>query len=1304
LGAVLATLATLVILVLGGAFAVPYLVDWNDYRDVFQAQASRLMGRNVDVRGDVSLTILPVPQIAFQNVRIADETGGFDAAIAEVQSFDMMLSLPALLTGAVEASSISLVKPVLRLSIDQNGQGNWRNLGMRDNGQIGPRAVALNGVAIKDGVIEITEADSGSIWRATSITGTFAADSLQGPFKFNGAAMFGGLKHDVRFGAAKYADGKLNTKVSAQSAGGAQYAFDGALSGLDDKPQYSGGVSLKSAVGSNLGYEAKARANLSLAGLEFTDLTLTVADNVRPQTVTGTASITRGAQPTFNVQMAGDWFNADPFLSAGSNETLPEALNSGLRSFREAIGGAAEGRLRLSVAQLMLRGDDLRDVSLDINHSASGLDITSLRALAPGDSDIRLSGRVNAASEAANFEGAGEISGSSLSRFLKWSGGFKDDANPALAKNFALKGKVSLNGHEFRIGEAAGELGSSALTGHLQYAFADRGALSLSIESDRLDLREVISGDLNLSELAGGASKDTDVDPQNGITLQSMLVRFQAFNSAKIKIRAGVLEFDDQDVKDVLADISAGGDSLTITALQFATGDGLRMKATGKLQSLQSAPEGEIKLSIDAAGENGVWSLARAAGLRNNADNSDARASMLVPLKIAGSLKARGAADAIDFKLDGLASDSPFSVEGRFQGENSSSWRGDVTVDAWISNADGGKLLAQILPGSQGRAKLASTEQGTLSIIASGRLNETLQSKVTLRTANLKGAFSGQASLMKTPWEASGNVRIESANAATSGMMSQLLLGRPVISEAFSAQADTLKTENTYTLSGLALDIGGAVASGSAKVVIVDGAPLISASLETDRAATPDLFAMLLDTSTLSPAVISTTSDTIWPDAPFSPALFEGVRHSLSLKSRRLELGAGLTLEQAELIAALERGALVVSKLEGDTLGGRFSAQGSLKHERGRFALNGKAGLRDARLEALLATSGGSGAPPLASGAVSLDARFSGQGATPRGMISNLSGKGSLRFGQGVLYKFSPGAPERLAREFLESKESAKAGFEKTLTAYIRQGEFGYRRLRAPFVIKNGLLKVRRASFRGSDYAIRSEIDVDLPSLRADSEWSLGVRSGRKQAETPTVKAIFAGPLAELSTLKLSIEMNEFERFLTVRRMERDLENLDWLNQYGRTPPPEAAPQPPGPRIENRKSPPFAGQPPGSQAVERQPLPPLPDAPPPRAADVQSWKPTPQSDAGSPVIQEKSPGAFEAKIRSAITNPPLPSTELPTPSEVRQPQSAPADAQPAPYQPSNTQQGNDASQAAQTAPPKPKRSFNSNEPFNPFSR
>ena len=110
-------LAALAIVVLTALFAAPLFIDWNEYRPVFEAQASKLLGREVKVDGKVHLVLLPAPELRFDDVKVADETGSLERPFLEARSLEAWLNIGSLLTGAVEARKMTIVDPVLRLDI-----------------------------------------------------------------------------------------------------------------------------------------------------------------------------------------------------------------------------------------------------------------------------------------------------------------------------------------------------------------------------------------------------------------------------------------------------------------------------------------------------------------------------------------------------------------------------------------------------------------------------------------------------------------------------------------------------------------------------------------------------------------------------------------------------------------------------------------------------------------------------------------------------------------------------------------------------------------------------------------------------------------------------------------------------------------------------------------------------------------------------------------------------------------------------------------------------------------------------------
>ena len=204
MNSILLILAAILALVLSALFAAPYFVDWNDYRDVFEAQASRLIGQKVDVGGDVSLRLLPAPVLRFETINVADAKGGFDTPLAAARSFTVWLSVPPLLRGAVEARSVEIVHPVLNLRIAKDGSGNWSDLGgeAADLPFI-PKDVALNSVAISGGTINLWRGKSEPYLTIDELDGELAARSLQGPYKFSGWFTLADKQRELRFSTGR---------------------------------------------------------------------------------------------------------------------------------------------------------------------------------------------------------------------------------------------------------------------------------------------------------------------------------------------------------------------------------------------------------------------------------------------------------------------------------------------------------------------------------------------------------------------------------------------------------------------------------------------------------------------------------------------------------------------------------------------------------------------------------------------------------------------------------------------------------------------------------------------------------------------------------------------------------------------------------------------------------------------------------------------------------------------------------------------------------------------------------------------
>jgi uncharacterized protein involved in outer membrane biogenesis len=88
--------------VLAALFAVPLFVDWNGYRGVIEEEASRILGRDVRVGGNINVRLLPTPYLRFEKLRIADISEGASEPLFRADAFTLWLSVPPLLKGDLE--------------------------------------------------------------------------------------------------------------------------------------------------------------------------------------------------------------------------------------------------------------------------------------------------------------------------------------------------------------------------------------------------------------------------------------------------------------------------------------------------------------------------------------------------------------------------------------------------------------------------------------------------------------------------------------------------------------------------------------------------------------------------------------------------------------------------------------------------------------------------------------------------------------------------------------------------------------------------------------------------------------------------------------------------------------------------------------------------------------------------------------------------------------------------------------------------------------------------------------------------
>lgn len=284
----------------------------------------------------------------------------------------------------------------------------------------------------------------------------------------------------------------------------------------------------------------------------------------------------------------------------------------------------------------------------------------------------------------------------------------------------------------------------------------------------------------------------------------------------------------------------------------------------------------------------------------------------------------------------------------------------------------------------------------------------------------------------------------------------------------------------------------------------------------------------------------------IWSSRPFSIAALHDTVANISFAAKELNLSNSVVLSDARVEAKLTQDRLEIRTIEGKAFGGDVDASMNLA-VKDSTAVEGSANIAMNGVNLSLLPNAGT--TPTATGKASLSLAVSGQGLSPRGIVSVLQGRGVISISDGQLSRLSPGAVQKSAEEMLANPlPLTEEAISKKVLEAAQTSDFGFRRLKIPLTIHDGLLEVRRASFRGRDATVRMEGYLDLSKMGVDSTWQLGVRSDRR-VKWPPVKILVSGSLRELGSRPRTLSADDFSRAILVRKMEGDIARLEGLNK-----------------------------------------------------------------------------------------------------------------------------------------------------------
>lgn len=1196
----LLALAAFLIVVLSALFAAPLFIDWNDYRPVFETQAKTLLGRDVKVGGKVHLVLLPAPELRFDDVKVADAEGRLDRPFLEARSFEAWLNIGALLSGTIEARKIAIVDPVLRLDVNADGTGNWTDVGRKGVSlPFAPKDVMLDEVSVSGGRVEITKQGAPKLV-IEQVDGEASAQSLSGPYKVSASYFYNGRPQELRFStSAPDADGVFRIKSALRDIErNTSYVLDGGVSGLGAAPVYDGTILVRAtsvlpgsdaeedAVPAEDGqaptaprrdksllYELKGPLKATPERAELPDFDLTVHANGHPQIFSGRLSFDLSGELEAKGELAAGFVDLDALFAAPGAKERPSpaaVLYAFAEDMLEAAAEFGDGALTVTAEQASLGGDLLGAVELALVTERGTVAIERLKAILPGANRIESSGRLTRGEFGPVFSGPVRLEGSGLQPLTRWAAGSRGVSGQAAAGDFAVAAEARIGDGALELAGIDGEVSGTRFRGGFRLQGGERRLVELSLDSDRLDLRELVGEGPLLGawlsspppddaggEAAAGASAAPGAADEEG------LLAGLRGDDLRVRLRVDELLLPHIPPGKLDARFTLQQDTLDVERLDFTAAGALSLRGNGRVARLSEAPSGRVDFALSAADADSLRVAADLFGFPETVRRSK-HLSSLAPLDLTVSLTAarEGEATQASIALGGTAGGSDLSLKANAVGDLAAPEAAVIDVQGRVAGARPQAVLVLLFPDLPVE-RLAATGQseGTLTVKLSGVPKQKVTGRAALETKAIGIALRGEGTLAETGATFAGKGAVVSPDAALALMLTGFEAPPSAAGVPLQLRFDIVKHGPSLELGGIAGSIDDETVTGSARFDFSGAKTRFGIDASAGTISLPSLLGMLVawqrtpSTEEMLGAIGAGASE-IWPSRGFALRPIETAEGDIALRADTLSLGAAVKIAGANLRATVGGEGLTVTDLTGRLFDGAFTASGNLAPRGNGAALDLKAEIVGGKLEELVGSVAGA---RLAKGPFDLAVNLQGEGLSPPGLVAGLSGKGTLSLGPSALQALSPEPLRRVAataaKKTIKADKDEIAAEARAVRERITRGVFRFEPVSLAFDVENGTLRLKPAVLIGSGAEAAVNGYVELAGLKLDSEWTVRLAGGHR--DVPPVTLVFAGDLDRAGEISPSVDTAAIEAYLTMRRMQEDVERLETLDLSGAAPAPE---------------------------------------------------------------------------------------------------------------------------------------------------
>lgn len=1102
------------ILILGAAFLVPRLIDWNAYKPRMEQMAAEALGVEVEIAGDMDFTLLPQPRLHFEDARL----GPADAPVGAARTVEADFSLMDFLRDRFTVTQLRLIEPQLNLVIGEDGELQT-NIALAENPSVSNVSVA--NARFEDGTLRLTDLRSGQSWQAEQFTGDMRLSAIRGPFTLEGRASHEGSVYTLRVGTSamgstgdiqvsgfvRPVDGRFSVSVDGLVQTGTSPRLTGALTyrqaSAAQEDAAVGGLLLQSPITADMG------------AVELSEFTLLPDENQTAARLTGQAVVTLGAEPSFDADVSGGVVTLLPNALSEEGPQPFEVVRL-LRGMPEPLVPPLPGRLTMSINELVLRGVAVREVRLDARSDGELWDVEDFSGRLAGDTALRLSGTLGRAAGWPAFEGTLEMASSRLDALsLLWKR--PGEGNPLFGMAGALNGQLQLVNDRLRLSEGELVLDGTTHDVSVTMRFGETPSLAVAAGLSRLNARQSTA----LMALF------PPIDPAGAFGL--------SFPEGRLDLDLEAARLADQPLEDLSLRSAWGAGAITVESLDLASFGGVGFSGEGRIS-------GSLAVPVIAA--NGEMNVARGASaleliLGGNGSPNPLRSAISgsLPARLEVALEQPGSDGVQRMTLEGDAGVAGISLGLEMAGGITALGREPLAVTLEAVADSGAAMLEQL-----GLAPIIVGEDGA---IASARLEGNprgaMEAELSLEGDGERLDFTGTLLLSDL-----ASIRGEGQTSflfADGAALAELAGAQGVWFPSLEGQAEIgFVGDQNVRISNLSAFMDDREVTGELVYSTQRNTRIVGGSLAFDALDVQNLASMLggaASSLNLMPGV--------WPDGPIDlGGASRRTRGRIAVTTPVLVAGAEPLVEAVAFDYAWGQDDVGLRGMFGEFGGGTVQLEATAccasvlpdKSLSGRLTLNGVA--LDSILPATPADA--------LSGRLTLGLQFQGSGGSYRDFAASLNGEGSFSVEDLRIEGLSPAAFSAAA-EVDNLVEIEPEALETLVATALDSGPFAADEAGGLISLVGGSARISNIAVEGDGARLVGGGRLSVETAALDANWTLALTRALagNGLITETTGRIGVGVGGPLFAPNRSLDLGPMVDAIQMQAYELELDELEAL-------------------------------------------------------------------------------------------------------------------------------------------------------------